>query len=110
MFREPNNYLSGDALEGKNKKKVRSYLEISKGIEKIKRNFNIEVISSISYKSENYPIFLITNKSKNNNSPNIFFSAGVHGREPAGVYTVLNFFENHASKYIDSINFLLYLV
>jgi predicted deacylase len=53
------------------------------------------------------PIYAAVTKNYSKDLPKIFLSAGIHGEEPAGVYTLLDFMNRGIRKYLDHFSFLI---
>jgi protein MpaA len=88
----------------------------------VKRNYQTEVVSrikgldgkaelreagSINHLLKEYPMYYLVSQSPNPASRNILISAGIHGDEPAGVYSALDFAENRMHDYAESFSFVI---
>jgi len=54
-----------------------------------------------------HPIYAAVTKNYRKDLPRIILSAGIHGEEPAGVYTLLEFINRGIVKYLDHFSFLI---
>jgi len=54
-----------------------------------------------------HPIYAVLTKNYRKELPRIVLSAGIHGEEPAGVYTLLDFMNRGIVKYLDHFSFLI---
>ena len=54
-----------------------------------------------------HPIYAAVTKNYRKDLPRIILSAGIHGEEPAGVYTLLEFINGGIVKYLDHFSFLI---
>lgn len=88
----------------------RSYQEeVSSRVERLRRSSGVDVIGEVGFGSLTYPLYrVVLDKQTLNPRMDILISGGVHGDEPAGVYAVLNFLENHAHDYLDRFRFFAY--
>ncbi|MBU4501952.1 MAG: M14 family metallocarboxypeptidase [Nanoarchaeota archaeon] len=95
--------------------KKRSYQKkIVPRIEDLASKFNVAKIGDVAFEKKlckpplfklKYPIYTVFAKSPNPNAYNIFLSAGVHGDEPGGLYSLLEFLEREVEKYLPDFNF-----
>jgi len=84
----------------------RSYeKEVVSRLKALKPWFDVREEGAVKHGSLEHPIYSIWARSSNSHSKNVFLSAGIHGDEPAGVYALLSFLENHFEKYEDRLNF-----
>ena len=60
-----------------------------------------KIISRIKTPNKNYPFF----KIKVGQGKRVLISGGLHGDEPAGVFTIIEFFKKHAADYLDKFEF-----
>jgi len=85
---------------------IRSYEnEVVSRVKFLKPWFDVREEGAVKQGSLNLPLYSIWARSHNSHSKNVFLSAGIHGDEPAGVYALLSFLENHFEKYEDRLNF-----
>ena len=54
-----------------------------------------------------HPIYAAVTKNYRKDLPRIILSAGIHGEEPAGVYTLLEFMNRGIVKYLDDFSFFI---
>ncbi len=88
----------------------------------VKRNYSKEVASPVKQNIPGHrmikagqvktdsgmlPIYAALTKNYSKDLPKIFLSAGIHGEEPAGVYTLLDFMNRGIRKYLDHFSFLI---
>ncbi len=54
-----------------------------------------------------HPIYAVVTQNYRKDLPRIILSAGIHGEEPAGVYTLLEFINRGVVNYLDHFSFLI---
>jgi predicted deacylase/predicted double-glycine peptidase len=54
-----------------------------------------------------HPIYAVVTQNYRKDLPRVILSAGIHGEEPAGVYTLLEFMNRGIVKYLDHFSFLI---
>jgi predicted deacylase len=54
-----------------------------------------------------HPIYAVVTRNYRQDLPRILLSAGIHGEEPAGVYTLLEFINRGITKYLKHFSFLI---
>ena len=74
------------------------YIEIAKKIESID---GAHVIGRVGSSAEQYDLFQINRGT----GRKVLLAGGVHGDEPAGVYAIIDFFQNHASQFENDFEF-----
>jgi Succinylglutamate desuccinylase / Aspartoacylase family len=85
---------------------VRSYeKEVVSRIKSLKPWFDVKEEGFVKYGSLERSIYSILVRSRNSPSKNVFLSAGIHGDEPAGIYALLSFLDDHSEKYEDRMSF-----
>lgn len=86
----------------------RDFREIERRIQKLK-GVDWKAIATISHNGENFPIYVVTTRPKkgSKNIKNIFLTGGVHGDEPAGVFSLLEFLEVKAKQYENRFRFFV---
>jgi hypothetical protein len=83
----------------------RSYTkDVVEPMEGLMGDFNVRVAGEVSYGKRKYPLFFISPRRIDPLLPNAFISAGVHGREPAGVYALTAFLKENAERYRGKFN------
>lgn len=89
---------------------IRSYAhEIIAKVNCLKAPVQVDVLGEVKYFQHCYPFFRITvAASSQTNLKSILLSAGVHGDEPAGIYTILKFLEDHIEEFLDKYRFVIY--
>lgn len=87
-------------------KEARSYAPIRARIEKV-QGLEKTVLGYVG--EEKLPVYALFSPAKPNDQRlNVLLSAGVHGDEPAGVHTVLEFLETKAPAYADRFRFFVF--
>jgi len=83
--------------------------EVVSRIERLDEKVKVTKAGILTYKSHDYPFFYLNINSNNPDAQNVFISAGMHaGDEPAPVYAALDFAKNHAQKYTNDFNFIIF--
>lgn len=82
--------------------------EVVHRIERLDEKVKVTKAGILTYKSHDYPFFYLNINSNNPDAQNVFISAGIHGDEPAPVYAALDFAKNHAQKYANDFNFIIF--
>lgn len=94
-------------------KRIRSYRkEVLDRLPNLNKNkgVSIEFVGTVDHKVATYPLFCATIENNlNHDLKDVFISAGVHGEEPAGVFTLLRFLENDIHDFLDDYRFLIFL-
>ena len=54
-----------------------------------------------------HPIYAVVTQNYRSDLPRIILSAGIHGEEPAGVYTLLEFINRGIANYLNHFSFLI---
>jgi predicted deacylase len=54
-----------------------------------------------------HPLYAVVTRNYRKDLPRIILSAGIHGEEPAGVYTLLEFMKQGIVNYLDHFSFLI---
>jgi len=89
----------------------RSYQkEIVSRLEDIAGKFSVSKIGDVTFRRKEleYPLYNVVAESPNNYAPSVFFSAGVHGDEPAAVYALLEFLEKEVYNYLSDFSFVAF--
>jgi succinylglutamate desuccinylase len=88
----------------------------------VKRSFSREVVQPlkkhasghrlikagrITTDAGTYPIYAVLSRNYSDDLPRIILSAGIHGEEPAGVYTLLEFIKRDIARYLRHFSFLI---
>ena len=74
------------------------YSELCSQINKIE---GAEIIGRVEGEYKSYPFYMITRGK----GEKVLLSAGLHGDEPGGVYGLLDFFQNHSSRFENRFEF-----
>jgi len=86
--------------------KARSYTdEVVYRLEKLSSDYKVEKIGEVNYPIGSYTLYRVA--AGNREKMAVVLSGGVHGNEPAGVYTSLNFLEKEAHLFLDDFCFFL---
>lgn len=93
--------------------KVRSYREeVMEPLQRMIRrnpNFSSEFLGFVNYERTIYPFFCVSIADKGVINPkDVLISGGVHGEEPAGVYTLLRFLKDDISDFLKDYRFLVF--
>lgn len=92
--------------------KIRSYREVLDQLFNVfpeSKSLSIEFVGFVEHGSVAYPLFcLVSNEDGLNPKKNVLISAGIHGEEPAGVYTLLNFLKEDISSFVGNYRFLIF--
>ena len=93
--------------------KIRSYhQEVLKplfAMARKKPNFFLELMGFVNYELATYPLFCLTITDEGDVDPkDVLISSGVHGEEPAGVYTLLRFLEDGILDFLGDYRFLIF--
>ncbi len=94
--------------------KIRSYpqevFDRLFNLAKTTKNFSIEFIGRIDHMFADYLLFCVTVGGNQNvgSKRDVLISAGVHGEEPAGVYSLLKFLEEDLPDFTDDFRFLIF--
>ncbi|HXK40736.1 MAG TPA: M14 family metallocarboxypeptidase [Candidatus Paceibacterota bacterium] len=93
--------------------KIRSYLE--EVLEPLfamanrNLNFSLEFMGFMSHELTTYPLYCVSITGREAANPkDILISGGVHGEEPAGVYSVMEFLERHIYDFLWGYRFLVF--
>jgi len=87
----------------------RSYTdEVVSRIEALGNGLEAKLMGTAKFKEAEYPLYYILADSGNSRAGHVFLSAGIHGNEPAGVYTLLGFLENKVHDYLDDFSFIAF--
>jgi|SRR3989344_1843188 len=71
-------------------------------------NFSLESIGFFDHELGSYVLYCVSVVGKGVKNPkNVLISGGVHGEEPAGVYTLLSFLENDIHDFLGDYRFLI---
>jgi len=85
---------------------IRSYeREVENRLDKICHTARVDGLGELQYEPFKYEMYRVISGHGN---IDVLISGGVHGDEPAGVYSVLDFLENGAKKYSDDFRFFAY--
>lgn len=72
-------------------------------------NFSMEFMGFVDEELMIYPLYCISATGKGvTNKKDVLISAGVHGEEPAGVYTILRFLEKDIYDFLENFRFLIF--
>jgi hypothetical protein len=64
----------------------------------------IEQYGELQYANGNYPLFIVSPKTWQENKPSVLITGGVHGYETSGVLGALAFIQYHVDKYLPAFN------
>ncbi len=64
-------------------------------------------LGPVTYGTKHYPIYALVSKGPQGKRKNVLLSAGVHGDEPAGVFSLLQFLERDVARYTDRFRFFV---
>ncbi len=86
------------------------YQDVVKRIEKLGNVFSLDIIGDCDGFDDGpvHPYRLIARKKGGKRKRNVLISGGIHGTEPAGVYSVLGFLEKRVNRYLDDFSFFAY--
>ncbi len=87
-------------------KMPRDYQEVTAQVEKLKSTFSVQTIAEVRHKKKSLPLYRLV--SENQAAKAVLISGGVHGDEPAGVYAILKFLQEHAASYQNEFKFFAY--
>ena len=72
-------------------------------------NFGFEFMGFVNDELMTYPLFYVTIAAKGaTNLKDVLISGGVHGEEPAGVYTLLKFLEHDVFDFLGDYRFFIF--
>jgi len=94
-------------------KRIRSYqgevLDRLPSLNKTNKGISFEFVGTVGCRVATYPLFCATiGSDQDRNLKDVLISAGVHGEEPAGVYTLLRFLENDIHDFLGNYRFLIF--
>ena len=82
--------------------------EVIPRVEALGNGLEVKLMGTAKFKAVEYPLYYILAESSNRRAGNVFLSAGIHGDEPAGVYALMDFLENHVQGYIADFSFIVF--
>ena len=86
----------------------RSYAkEVAVPLKKTNSAFRVFKAGTVQTDSGLHPVYAAVTRDARDDLPRIILSAGIHGEEPAGVYSLLEFIHQEIARYADRFAFLI---
>jgi len=86
----------------------RSYVDdVVLKVNDLRKQFDVNQYSSLSFASEKYPLFILKNFDFDTSKKIVLITGGVHGYETSGAHGALRFLETRALNYTDYFNIIV---